>query len=205
MSSRSACSCRFTPCRTRCHIGRSSGPYTRGHCLRCGTLRGKRELRYVRGFWSDGCPTSTGPSDHNAEAEQTNDFLGIGSMERQHPRRDDVCLLRRPSIHRISSYNPGAGAIGSVPTPAIRRILRLWCRSRRNRNCDNIPARPAPHTLCCTGHRTNLSIIGIVGARDRATRRALRIFPGMLSGRGAGCTIHGIVLHSIRELPTNNG
>ena len=70
---------------------------------------------------------------------ETNDFLGIGSMERQHPRRDDVCLLRRPSIHRIPSYNPGAGAIGSVPTPAIRRILRLRCRSRRNRTGDYIP------------------------------------------------------------------
>jgi hypothetical protein len=148
---------------------------------------------------------STGPSDHIAEAEPANDFLVIGSMERQHTRRDDVCLLRSPSIHRIPSYDPSTGAIGSLPTPAIRRILRLRCRSRRNRDGDNIPARPTSHTLCCPGTRTDLSIAGIVSARDCATRGSRRVLPGMLSGRRPDCTIYGIVFHRIRRVPSYDG
>lgn len=126
----------------------------------------------------------------------THSLFTIGPMERQRSRRNDVCLLRRPPIHRIPHNNPSPIPT-RPPPPTIRRVLHIWRRGRRNRHNSNIPTRPTPHPLRSPRPGTGIQIPLLVHRRHIPQRRTEGIFPRLFSSSGPNRAVHGSIFHGV--------
>lgn len=133
----------------------------------------------------------------------TNDSY-LGSLERKHPRRNDVRLLRRAPVHRIPKHNPSSRGI-TLPITSVRRILRRRRSSGWNGNSNNLPARSPPYTLRCTRPRTNLQVASCLDTRDSTTRRRSRVLSWELSSHHTDSSVHGTILLRVRRVQADNG